>query len=365
MNDKKIVKTDVLVVGAGVAGSTAALTLSKLGLKVMVLDHKDKGSLKFGECLPPKALVTLDALGLKQHFLEDDHISMQGYHVAWDDEGVYERNFITSPHGFGWLLNRKRFDEMLTNEAQKFGCKFLWKSKVTNFEDSENGWQVDVKGNEFIDKITTRALIDATGKSRSISRRLGAKTRRADNLISCISHLDHSKCEVQPTHDVLIENDTNGWWYSAPYSKDYSVITFFTDPDLPLPSTADDLLNLAQHLPHLGKRLQGAKLKDDSKLIKMPAYTSSLDKYSGKRWLAVGDAACSFDPLSSYGITSALGSGHYGGIALAEELAGKIGSTATYQSLIQKNFLEFLPIWKDEYQRASTHNSDFWKRRCI
>jgi len=114
----------------------------------------------------------------------------------------------------------------------------------------------------------------------------------------------------------------------------------------------------------MSQRLKGAQIPEKEKLIRTAAHSSALDHCAGTRWIAVGDAACSFDPLSSYGITSATGSGYYGGVALAEELKGKQGQLAAYQSLMQRTFLDFLEIRDSEYRRVSQFNSLFWQRRC-
>ena len=55
----------------------------------------------------------------------------------------------------------------------------------------------------------------------------------------------------------------------------------------------------------------------------LPAETSRLDRIAGPGWLALGDAAAAYDPLSSYGIGSAMGSGFYAGQAIADSLAGR------------------------------------------
>jgi flavin-dependent dehydrogenase len=56
-----------------------------------------------------------------------------------------------------------------------------------------------------------------------------------------------------------------------------------------------------------------------------------LDNFSGAGWLAVGDAALSFDPLSSQGILTALYTGMEVGLTLLAQLSGNADAVARYR----------------------------------
>lgn len=64
-----------------------------------------------------------------------------------------------------------------------------------------------------------------------------------------------------------------------------------------------------------------------------PAHTSRLTAVTGPGWLAVGEAAVSFDPLASYGIAAALGTGYYAAGAVVEHLGGRRGALSDYAEL--------------------------------
>jgi flavin-dependent dehydrogenase len=360
---------DILVVGAGVAGSITGLVLSRLGYQVAVIERKPPGSHKIGECLPPRGLECLRMLDLEQAFLADNHLDMQGYSVSWDNDGVYERNFLTTPFGCGWLLNRERFDRMIRHAAQQSGCRYYWQTSLHRLDSNatqpaaDKCWQVLCSTDDKYIEFCPKAIVDASGRSRSVARRMGSRSRRVDSLVACVSRVLHNNPDNSIPRDVLIESDKNGWWYSAPYSDQYSTLSYFTDGDMPLPENAMELLAWSKQAPQMKQRLKGARTPEQEQLIRTAAYSSALDNCTGARWIAVGDAACSFDPLSSYGIASAIGSGYYGGVALAEELKGKCGQLAVYQSLMQRTFLDFLELRNTEYQRVNQHDSPFWQRR--
>ena len=360
-----MIGVDILIVGAGVAGSVAALTLSRQGYRVAVIERNLPRSSSIGECLPPRVKPALRLLGLEDAFLADNHLSMQGYCVSWDKSGQYERDFLRSPYGCGWLLNRKRFDQMLVNAGMESGGLYHWQTKLINITQNETNphWQIECLTDKQPVYFTAKALVDASGRSRSVARRLGGKSRRDDNLIAFVSRVDHTQCHTLPPQDVLIESSANGWWYSAPFSSKYSTLCYFTDGDLPIPKNSNTLLDWSLQLPNMKRRLLGAIIPKYEPLIRTAAYTSALEACVGNRWIAIGDAACSFDPLSSYGITSALGSGYYGAAALAGELKGKPNQLASYQTLMQRTFLEFLEQRFTEYQKVDQFDSTFWQRR--
>ena len=94
------------------------------------------------------------------------------------------------------------------------------------------------------------------------------------------------------------------------------------------------------------------------------ASTSCLEQVFGGNWMAVGDAAFAYDPISSYGISSALGGGFYAGQAIADHLSGKPEALLAYRKITEDAFLRYLKYWKQQYGLEKRWpDSVFWKRR--
>ncbi|MDE1460835.1 NAD(P)/FAD-dependent oxidoreductase [Spartinivicinus poritis] len=362
---------DVLVVGAGPAGCCTALVLSLQGYQVIVIDRAKDESVKakIGECLPPRGLACLKKLGLAQRFHSDDHLKMVGYRVSWDAKGGYDRDFLANPSGGGWIVNRARFDHMLVSAAEQQGVQFYWNTKLTALCTTSDEyqrlgyWKAYCEINGCEQEILPKILVDASGRSRAIAKRLDRKTRRLDGLVASIMRIKHTNKSTLPPHTVLIENTSQGWWYTAPVSDKCSVLCYFTDGDLPLPKSTEKMLALAKQNPELCQRLSHCVIDSNHTLQRTAAYSSALDQCAGEGWLAVGDAACSYDPLSSFGILSGIGSGYYGACAISAESKGKTGQLAAYQQLMQENFLCFIDIHQAEYKKVTQFQSDFWLRR--
>ena len=149
----------------------------------------------------------------------------------------------------------------------------------------------------------------------------------------------------------------------APYCEQYARLCYFTDPDLALPKSTEQLWDLALQQDQLKPYLIGSSVANQHDFKVVPAYSSQLTQCVAHNWLAVGDAACSYDPLSSYGITSAMGSAFYAGKAIVKTFNDQPEFLEVYQSLIHKNYKSYLTTRHSEYQKVTQFNSTFWQRR--
>jgi flavin-dependent dehydrogenase len=117
-----------------------------------------------------------------------------------------------------------------------------------------------------------------------------------------------------------------------------------------------------EHAPHTMSRLGPASSGTSLRIV--PACSSSLQFVTGPAWLAVGDAAMSFDPLSARGVTWALESGLAAARAHDSFLAGK---TAPTQDFAYRSALDFSCYLREREaiynQEHRWPDSPFWNRR--
>ena len=114
---------------------------------------------------------------------------------------------------------------------------------------------------------------------------------------------------------------------------------------------------------HLSKFISFPQISNDSIKI-MPAGTSRLDIPFGDNWVAVGDAAITHDPISSYGITSAFASGYYAGQAIASKFSGRMEAMDAYRYIIENAFQAY---WEKLFHQYKSENrwsgSSYWGER--
>ncbi len=168
-----VMKTcDVVVIGAGPGGGSAALHCSRLGMKTMILeaDPEVGTPVHCGECLSQLAVDNLD-LSLPEEVIA---LHVKGIRVIFPDSTAKK---LTEP---GYVLEKHLFERWLCEEACKVGAELHLHHKVTKMErvyDSENkfsNWIIDGKGDYF--PIECKAVIDASGVSGVASKILDMGT---------------------------------------------------------------------------------------------------------------------------------------------------------------------------------------------
>ena len=358
----------VVIIGGGSAGIATAITLSKRGIGSLILEASTSPPTKIGETLPPSILPLLKKLDLDLGLQEPDHLPCYGNQYLWGDSTIQEKLFLFNPHGNGWHLDRFLYEQQLQRcLLNHSNIRLLLGSKVLRIEQDRNHqWQLVIRANHKQHLYTASFLVDATGRKSQLARSLRIKRQAYDNLIGLATTFDLNPGQPIPQY-TYIEAVANGWWYAVPISHNRLMIVFLTDADL----LNQDLLKpriYQEYVKHTKiistflPNIQKSPLK--RKIIVRPASSSHLQQIFGAKWLAVGDAAFAYDPISSYGLVSAIASGFYAGNALADHLAGKEYALPTYGLLWGKNYEIYLEMLSKQYrleQRWS--DSFFWQRR--
>jgi len=166
---------------------------------------------------------------------------------------------------------------------------------------------------------------------------------------------------------TVIEAAPYGWWYAAPLPGGRLIVTLMTDADLArdhgLTRTAV-WGGAALAAPLMRQRAEMRALLQSDPTVRA-AYSHRLDPPCGEGWIAVGDAACAFDPLSGMGIGHALASGAHGARAVEAALNGDGDLMADYAASIPANADRYAQELQASYgDVARFAQSPFWARRA-
>lgn len=361
-------EVDVFILGAGPAGSSAGLNLAPF-CKVLIIDREATPKPRAGESLPPAANKLLSDMGLLEDFRSQGHLPYHGNKSRWGSSCIMETDFLRDPSGHGWHLDRQKFECWLRNKVVERGGKILAPARLEEIARDEYGyWRVSIRQNNQIREVSARILIDAGGRTPAIARSLAAARQHTDKLVCSWAIIDDSS--RNQTGLSYIESNVNGWWYTAPTPNHQRIIAFHTDADNVVVSSlhsAKKLLELASEQSQLAEQIESSLELLTDKIIEY-GYTAANSAVTyptaGKGWLAVGDAAISFDPLSSQGIFNAL----YTGLAAAESayryLQSEVSDFLQYQQQIDNIYRAYQAHIKQWYGNEKRWKEEsFWKNR--
>jgi flavin-dependent dehydrogenase len=357
---------DVVVAGGGPGGCAAALALRAHapGLFVTLVEASAYGGERIGETLPPPAAEVLQHLGVWEAFAAQAHHPAYGTAAAWGSETAYENDFLFHVRQVGWHLDRGAFDGMLADQAQARGVQVLRGTRVLDaVRDEDGGWLLPLSDGT---ELRARFLIDATGAGAALARRRGGgRLEVRDRLAGFVRFFRQPGGGGTP--HTLVEAFADGWWYTAPLPDGRRVVACMTDSDLARGLRLDEDASwralLAETALRVRACLDGAE--QDGGPVVRAARSGRLDPATGDGWLAVGDAASTFDPLSSQGILKALRSGIFAAYAAGDLLAkGDDAGMRRYRVFVEREFQSFLRSRARYYaDEARWPEREFWRRR--
>jgi flavin-dependent dehydrogenase len=304
---------DVAIAGGGPAGAAAACMLAHAGLSVLLADAGGARTFKVGEGLPPSARHLLRELGALDRVLADGHRASHGTIAFWGDDTPHANDFMFQLHGHGLQLDRIRFDDALLEHAQASGVEVARDAKLSLVPaaHSDHRHSLMLRNSTGQHRIESRWLIDATGRPATLARQLGATRIQHDALLAFHMRLSS---EAGSDHDgrTWVEAIEDGWWYSVLLPSRERLVAFLSDSDLVERQallTSEGLWAALARASHLHAYCREHGYTPASTPHGAAASSSHLDRMAGEHWLAVGDAALAFDPLSSKGIANALYTG--------------------------------------------------------
>lgn len=352
----------VAVIGGGIAGAAASAALRLRGVPVLWIAPPHEDRPRAGESLAAAARPLLETLGAGGLLDRPVHRRMETSFSSWGTRALLDRSAMALPGGLGTAIDRNAFEKDLLGVAIAAGATPL-PTTVRTVCRTDSGWSLRTGDGGT---LTASLLVDATGRSSLIGRRM-AVMRRQDRLIAAVAFLRQRASDIDPTRTTLIEAVPDGWWYASLLADGCLAINYYTDPDLlprGLGRDPEAWRRLIAGTRYISKWIETGGFEVAQAPDLASAGSTWLDRAAGPGWIAVGDAAAAFDPLSAHGMTTALWTAINAAEAVSRSLAGETAALDAYADRVAEGVARFRAEQTAIYRRERRFaRHPFWTRR--
>jgi|TARA_B110000879_G_scaffold212745_1_gene310598 flavin-dependent dehydrogenase len=325
---------DVIIVGAGPAGCTAATILAEeKGKKVIVLEKEHFPRYHVGESLIPHCYDTIERLGMVDRLNEKGFQSKQSVQFVNPDGKVsapfYFAKHSDHPRSKSWQVDRETFDTMMMERARESGAEVREGVNVIGFIE-EDGFIVGVKaesadGSRF--ELRAPMTMDASGRDAIFQRK--KKWRKRDPKLNKIAIWTNYKgAKRDPGIDegatTVAYVEGKGWFWNIPLKDDIVSTGIVAERDY-LYRGSRDLKEIYEREIKENKWIEEHLSEGEQfgKYWVAGEYSYRAEHCATDGLVLIGDAFSFLDPVFSSGVYLALTSGAMGADAVAAALENK------------------------------------------
>lgn len=321
-----IQKTDVVIIGAGPSGSSAAALLRQKGYAVTIIEKQYFPRFSIGESLLPQCMVFLEEAGLLDTVRE--HVESRGFQfkngaafLCGQKRSHYNftEKFTDGP-GTTWQVRRADFDHLLAQQAQQYGADVRFGHEVIAVDVvSEQPILTVLDETQQQYQIQAKFLLDASGFGRILPKFLDLESpsnfpvRRAifthiEDGIGDRADFDREKILI-----TIHEKDHRAWYWLIPFADGRASFGVVAEQDFFDHYQSEDieqnepeplLKRILADDPALSQVLEQAKF--DTPVRTLVGYSANVKHLAGRNYALLGNAGEFLDPVFSSGVTIAL-----------------------------------------------------------
>lgn len=368
---------DVIVIGGGPAGSSAATMLARMGAKVVLLERERFPREHIGESLLPASLPILEELGALPAVRAEGFVEKYGATMVWgsgNERWSWRFGETNKTHPHAYQVWRPRFDQILLENAASNGVDVRQEHRVLDVElGGQGAMAVHTAAAGQVFPLTSRFLVDASGQSGIVVRKLGLREDDADfqNLAVYAYYEGATRLPEPDAGNIFIESYEHGWFWNIPLHNGLMSVGAVVDHRIGSEGIREHGLEAyfdrqVAAAPHTASMLQPARRSRAVSVLRDWSYSAR--QVVGDGWIVAGDAACFIDPLFSTGVHLALSAGvmaaAYVTTALTDsELAA--AAAPVYKDLYYSQYDLFRQLARLFYSTNRSVESYFWEARRI
>ncbi len=378
-------RTQILVIGGGPGGSTAAAMLAREGFDVTVLERDAFPRYHIGESLLPSVLDFLDLSGARPKVEAYGFQRKPGGHIEWgSNQWDLYFNELTGNHTYSFQVIRSEFDKLLLDHAESEGVKVMqcvevqkihfhdaaeisqrrpYAATVARVGEAAQSWDIHF---DYLVDASGRAGIMATRYLRNREYHDAFKNVAVWGYWADAGRLPHPKEGAIATVSI-----PNGWIWAIPLHDGLLSVGVVMHKDSFKEKNSRQELEelyaeaLAENetvsgLIAPGRRVSELKVETD--------YSYASTNFAGPGYFMVGDAACFLDPLLSTGVHLAMLSAMLTAVSITAAERGDVSHTEAtefFESSYRTAYMRLLVFLTAFYHQYDGKESIFWMARRL
>lgn len=318
---------DVLVIGGGPAGTTAATLLARQGRSVLLLEKDAHPRFHIGESLLPMNLPILERLGVLEQVRAMGVLKLGAdfpVHDAADTTHVFRFDRALDPkYGYAFQVRRAEFDALLFENARANGVDARMQVKVDALEHDASGRPVGATARAADGtalQVRMRYLVDASGRDTFVGNRLKLKRKSARHQSAAIfSHFRGvQRRDGEDAGNITVDRFEYGWYWLIPLPDDVMSVGAVCFPEYLKQRRGEGhagrsneafLMDTLLRTPSVACRMQQAERV--APVHATGNYSYACTRMSGPGWVMAGDAYAFIDPVFSSGVYLAMNSAEH------------------------------------------------------